>query len=29
LRQAIRDQLHVLAPKEYIDPAVPDIKYRN
>ncbi|HOO25569.1 MAG TPA: BREX system Lon protease-like protein BrxL [Clostridiales bacterium] len=29
MRQAIRDQLHVLAPKEYIDPAVPDIKYRN
>ena len=29
MRQMIKDQLHVIAPKEYIDPCVPDIQYKN
>jgi ATP-dependent Lon protease len=28
MRQVIRNQLHVIAPKEYIDPNVPDIQYK-
>ncbi|GHV32091.1 hypothetical protein FACS18949_02040 [Clostridia bacterium] len=28
MRQVIRNQLHVIAPKEYTDPAVPDIQYK-
>jgi len=28
MRQVIRNQLHVIAPKEYINPNVPDIQYK-
>ena len=28
MRQVIRNQLHVIAPKEYTDPNVPDIQYK-
>jgi len=29
MRQVIRNQLHVIAPKEYINPDVPDIQYKE
>jgi ATP-dependent Lon protease len=29
MRQVIRHQLHVIAPKEYINPDVPDIQYKD
>ena len=29
MRQVIRNQLHVIAPKEYDNPAVPDIQYKD
>lgn len=29
MRQVIREQLHVIAPKEYVDPNVPDIQYKH
>ncbi|OQB25822.1 MAG: hypothetical protein BWY11_00200 [Firmicutes bacterium ADurb.Bin182] len=29
MRQVIRNQLHVVAPKEYVNPDVPDIQYRD
>ena len=29
MRQVIRNQLHIIAPKEYINPDVPDIQYKD
>ena len=29
MRQVIRNQLHVIAPKEYVNPDVPDIQYKD
>jgi ATP-dependent Lon protease len=29
MRQIIRNQLHIIAPKEYVNPSVPDIQYHS